>query len=164
MHCTPRPALHLDCWAGFDEPRSGDRLLAWGVSPRFRFAKNTKAAERRQKTKRRFLRLTPQAGICRPSGACLHLVDSLPGAHAPGYVSVAPSALGTAPHPGSICAAHIRLCARLRWARYIPPCSFRSPPSDEPGRCRSCPWAGSPRSFRARIPTPRLSPGSDGWS
>ena len=52
------------------EPRSGERYIAWGVSPRIR-AKKEKAAERRQKCgadafgSRRSTNLSPPPGACR---------------------------------------------------------------------------------------------------
>jgi hypothetical protein len=67
--------------SGGRQPRSGDRLLAWGVSPRELAQKNRRARNGRQT----------------PSSAAASRLDqirnALPGAHAPGYVSVAPSAL-----------------------------------------------------------------------
>jgi hypothetical protein len=82
------------------EPRSGERYIAWGVSPRIRTKKREEAAERRQtyrgdvRCSRHDTDLSPPSGAfillpcepwgsrprlktCRASGAFLHLVLSV---------------------------------------------------------------------------------------
>jgi hypothetical protein len=62
------------------EPRSGDRFIAWGVSPRYRGSNKWKAPEGRQ--------------ICRRSAAVVFLLmPTTPGAYAPDYSSDAPTGL-----------------------------------------------------------------------
>ena len=51
------------------EPRSGDRCIAWGVSPRIPAQKIIMSRGAATDVRVGGLRLTPQSKICRPSGA-----------------------------------------------------------------------------------------------
>ena len=60
------------------EPRSGDRNIAWGVSPRIPAPKIIISRGAATDVRTGGLRLTPQPKICRPSGAfCLFFVLTL---------------------------------------------------------------------------------------
>ena len=76
------------------EPRSGERSLAWGVSPRMRERQNETSRGAATEISRPWLRFTRQPSICRPlRGLSKFSCAANPGAHAPGYEYVAPSEL-----------------------------------------------------------------------
>ena len=78
--------------AGSTKPRSGGIFIAWGVSPRNQMTHMDKP----WRGDRLRLRREPQSSFSdclSPLRGSIYLGPGVPGAHAPGYESVAPSAL-----------------------------------------------------------------------
>ena len=91
VSCRRRSAL---------EPRSGDRYLAWGVSPRFKSAR--KRPSREAATDVRALMPAAHAAgenLSPLQGSPIFPNHPDPGAHAPGYECVAPSELAVVGFP-----------------------------------------------------------------
>jgi hypothetical protein len=86
---------HRATGTGDLEPRSGDRRLAWGVSPRMTGTKKRRSRGAATDTMRLFSHLELPQRICRPlQGLRINKrIAPIPGAHAPGYEYFAPAEL-----------------------------------------------------------------------
>ena len=92
FYLLDRASRDLSRRSAMNEAAKRRKILSLGREPQEHGMEKLSAAKRRQITNRRWLRLTPQPQSVAPPGLRM-LWRPRPGAHAPGYISIAPSAL-----------------------------------------------------------------------
>jgi len=109
---------------GSSQPRSGETYLAWGVSPRNTVRKNPTSREAATDDQKGMAAAHAAAAVCRPFRAP-GVGRSFPGADAPGYGSIAPSALDRMPAASRGEGGLDFLARRLLWRTTTARNSFR---------------------------------------